>query len=402
MRRTNHIHAVAWRLITLLALGLILFSFSRQALAQSAQGQISHSTSSPPTLATRQPDPNANVPSLKDLASIHIQSSLVQTPVTVIDRSGEFVQNLSESDFRVLDNGVPQQITKFGLAMNPVALVILIQNNKDVAPMLNQVQPLGSLFSGLLVGKQGEAAVICFDDAVQVAQNFTNDPNVLAQTLQHITVDGNKARLNDALARAVMMLAHRPVAERRVIIVFSEGLDRGSETSRAEIIHAATNAEISIYGLQFSRLQALLHNQQDAQPMSPLEQNMALPGPAGRPQTPTSVQTYNNPMNIQALPLISQAGKTARGMIPIKNLLERYANDTGGVTYTHWSANDLQKQLTRIALEVNSQYLLAYVPSTLKETGFHRLKVEVLEPNLKVRARVGYFDLVKAPVTSAH
>lgn len=402
MRRKGKTHVAAWKLIPLLAVALIPATLSRPMFAQGAAAGIRNPDQPPPKLTTRQPDPDANVPSAKDLASIHIQSSLVETPVTVISPSGEFVQNLSESDFLVFDNGVPQQITRFGLAMNPVAVVILIQNNQDVAPMLDQVHSLGSLFSGLLVGKKGEAAVICFDDAVQVAQNFTNDPNVLAQTLQHVKVDGGKARLNDALARALMMLAHRPVDERRVVIVFSEGMDRGSETSRAEIIHAATDAEITIYGLQFSRLQALLHNQQDPQWMTPQEQNMAMPGPAGMPQTPTSVQTYNDPMNIQALPLLSHARDTARGMIPIRNLLETYARDTGGRTYTHWSASDLQKQLTHIALEVNSQYMVAYVPSTLGEAGFHQIKVRVQEPKLRVRTRLGYFDLLNFPGRPTH
>ncbi|MGH9470654.1 MAG: VWA domain-containing protein [Terriglobia bacterium] len=348
--------------------------------------------------AASQKDADVKTPAA--LASIHIQSSLVQAPVTVLDPSGQFVENLSEGDFHVLDNGVPQRIAKFGLAQEPVALVIVVQNNRGVAPLLDQVKPLGVLFSDLLVGHKGEAAVITFDDDVDVAQNFSSSPDVLTHTLQHITSDGSKVRLNDALGRAILMLAKRPTAERRVIIAFCEGLDRGSETTQDEIVHAATNAEIAIYGLQFSRLQAFLHNQQEPQPMSPLVRNMAQPAPQERPQTPTSVQTYNNPMNIQALPLISGAGEAARGALPGKNLIETYAAYTGGTTYTHWKANDLQKQLTRIALEVNSQYVLAYVPSTLRQPGFHRLQVQVSEPKLKVRTRAGYFDLGNAPRTA--
>ncbi|MGH9354743.1 MAG: hypothetical protein ACRD10_01270, partial [Terriglobia bacterium] len=68
---------------------------------------------------------------------------------------------------------------------------------------------------------------------------------------------------------------------------------------------------------------------------------------------------------------------------------------TGGRAYSHWKANELQKQLTQVALEVNSQYILAYVPSTLHEEGFHKLQVQVTQPNLKVRARAGYFYRAK-------
>lgn len=360
------------------------------ALLCLAPGLSAQTKSPAPTRTATQKDPDVKTPAA--LANIHIQSPLVQAPVTVVDPSGQFVDNLSQSDFRVLDNGVPQHIAKFGLAQEPVALVVVVENDRGVAPLLGQVKPLGVLFSDLLVGHKGQAAVITFDDSVDVAQNFSSDPAVLANTLAHVTSDGSKVRLNDALGRAILMLTKRPSAERRVIIALCEGLDRGSETTSAEIIRAATSAEISIYGLQFSRLQAFLHNQQEPEPMSPQVRNMALPAPQERPQTPTSVQTYNNPMGIQALPLISGAGKAARGALPGKNLIETYAAYTGGTTYTHWKAKDLQKQLTRIALEVNSQYVLAYVPSTLKQAGFHQLKIQVTEPKLKVRTRAGYFD----------
>lgn len=368
--------------------GILLTAvFLLPVTAVSAQAQ--QSPAKAPALSSRSADPNAPAPHYPDLASIHVQSTLVEAPVTVIDPSGEFVQNLAENDFRILDNGVPQHIAKFSLAMEPVALVVVVQTNQAVAPLLNQVRPLGSLFSGLLVGKKGEAAVVCFDDTVRVAQDFANDPAKLDQTLHHITAEGNKARLNDALGRAILMLANRPTAERRVIVVFSGGNDKGSETSRQEIVRAATGAGVAIYGLRFSPAQALMNNQAEPNGPNPLANNMALPAPPGKPQTPTAMQTYNSG-TIPGLPLIGGAASALRSLHG-KDLVQAYAAYTGGVAYSHWKKNKLQKQLTRVALEVNSQYMLAYVPSTLHQAGFHRLQIEVLPPRLKVRARAGYF-----------
>lgn len=368
-----------WNSILLVAVVIFLAPFAQ---GQQQPGQT-------PTLKARPADPNAPAPRYPDLASIHVQSTLVQAPVTVVDPSGQFVQSLAKNDFRILDNGVPQHIAKFSLAMEPVALVVVVQTNQAVAPMLDQVQPLGSLFSGLLVGKKGEAALVCFDDTVRVAQDFANDPAKLGQTLHHIKAEGNKARLNDALGRAILMLANRPTAERRVIVVFSEGSDKGSETSRQEIVRAATGAGVAIYGLHFSPTQALLTNQAEPNRPNPLANNLALPAPPGRPQTPTAMQVYNS-APVPGGPVLSGA-RDALGSLFGKNLVEIYAAYTGGVTYSHWKANKLQKQLTRVALEVNSQYMLAYTPNTLKQPGFHRLQIEVLPPRLKVRARAGYF-----------
>ena len=74
-----------------------------------------------------------------------------------------------------------------------------------------------------------------------------------------------------------------------------------------------------------------------------------------------------------------------------KNLLGQYAGYTGGIVYTHWREHAVQDQLQNIALAVNGQYDLAYIPTALNNTGFHSLKITVSEPGLRVRTRAGYF-----------
>lgn len=339
--------------------------------------------------------PTLDAAMLNRLATIHVQSTLVQAPVTVTDASGNYVQTLGPSDFEILDDGVPQHITRFGLATEPVSLVILVQTNQAVEPLLPEVRPLGSVFSGLLLGAQGQVAVLCFDDKVRVAQNFTANPDTLNQTLQHLTVEGSRARLNDGMARAILMLSNRPAKERRVIVVISEGFDRGSETSQAEIIRAATGAGVAVYGLRFEPLEAFLKNKQEPQQPTPADINMAKPGLPGHPHTPDSTQEYSDPPSIDLLPLLSGARDAIRSA-RLKDTVDTYAKYTGGVAYGQWKENAIQNRLQRIALDINSQYMLAYVPSTLKEQGFHRLRITVREPKLRVRARAGYFYKPKA------
>lgn len=327
---------------------------------------------------------------------IHVQSDLVQAPVSVIDRSGNYVQTLSESDFEILDNGVPQHITRFGLAMQPVALVILIQTNDAVEPLLQEVRPLGSVFSNMMVGTKGEIAVLSFAGQTKVLQNFTGDYGTLQKTLQHLEASGTGTRLNDGLARAILMLTERPSKERRVIVVISEGFDRGSETSQAEIVRAATSAGIAIYGLRFEPINLFLKNKPQYAPPNPIDVNMGRPGLPGQPHTPDSTREYSNPVGTgNVLPLISDAINAARSSVRLKNLVDTYSKYTGGVALGDWTKSGFDNHLQRIALDVNSQYMLAYVPSTLNEQGFHRIEITVREPGLKVRTRSGYFYLPK-------
>jgi VWFA-related protein len=316
-------------------------------------------------LLRRQQDAKPQVV-VKSAGAIRVQSSLVVTPVTVVDPAGRFVENLRKTDFRVLDNGVSQQIAQFGLAIEPVTAVLVIQTNEKVGPLLDQVRPLGSVFWGLLLGDYGASAVVGFADHVRVLQDFSSGATALENTLRHIVAGGRKARLNDALAQAVQLLEREPATERRAIIVFCEGFDRGSKTSEAEVLRAATGANVAIYGLRFARAQAPIRHSEE-------EWNSGMGVPS-----------------VNFMPLVELALGLGRAALS-KNVLQQYAVFTGGVAYTHWKKQSLQDQLQAIALEINSQYVLAYAPSTLKEKGFHRIQVEVLPHNLRVRTRAGYF-----------
>ena len=325
----------------------------------------------------------------QETPQIRVQSNLVTTPVTVLDPAGEFVFDLDEKDFRIVDNGVPQRLESFDNEAHPLAALIVIQTNDAVAPLLDQVRGLGPEFSDLMLGPTGQAAVLYFDDTVRVAQDFSSDRDKLGSTLRSVTARGGKARLDDALIHAVALLEKRPKHERRVIIAFSEGFDQGSETTKEEVVRRATSAEVTIYGLAFNPAEALLAKKPQAPPQSPLDTNVTRPLPPGVPPTPSnSEKVYGTP--IPVVPILIATGEIIRSALA-SSLLEYYAGYTGGVFYSHWSKKALGEQLSKIASEINSQYELAYVPDTLSQTGFHRIEVQVQRPGVKVRARAGYF-----------
>lgn len=344
----------------------------------------------PPVFSTpKKTMPAAEVKTTQDAGKIKVQSPLVATPVTALDASGEFVYDLDEEDFQVFDNGAPQKIERFEVSSDPIAAIIVIQTNDAVAPLLDQVRPLASLFSALLLGEKGQAAVIFFDDRVHVAQDFSDSSDQLGQTLHGIAARGGEQRLNDALHRAIALLAKRPKSERRVVVAFSDGFDRGSETKTEEVVKQAANAEVTIYGLGFNPVEELLLQKPQPQPQDPLNTNVTRPLPPGTVPTPTnSENVWGTP--IPGVPIMIGAGEIIRSALA-SSLLEMYAGYTGGVFYSHWSKKALQDQLNRIASEVHSQYELAYIPDDLNQEGFHRIEVRVNRPGVKVRARAGYF-----------
>lgn len=344
----------------------------------------------PPVFSTAKktkPVPEVKMP--EDAGKIKVQSPLVATPVTALDASGEFVYDLEEENFQVFDNGAPQKIERFEVSSDPIAAVIVIQTNDAVAPLLDQVRPLASVFSTLLLGEKGQAAVIFFDDRVRVAQDFSDSTDQLSKTLRGVAARGDQERLNDALHRAIGLLANRPKSERRLVVAFSDGFDRGSESKTEEVVKQAANAEVTIYGLGFNPAEVLLLQKPQPQPEDPLNTNVARPLPPGMPRTPTnSENVWGTP--IPGVPIMVAAGEVIRSALA-SSLLEMYAGYTGGVFYSHWSKRALQDQLNKIASEVHSQYELAYIPDDLNQEGFHRIEVRVNRPGVKVRTRAGYF-----------
>jgi len=321
--------------------------------------------------------------------TIRVQSILVTTPVTVINHNGDFVSDLDEKDFKIFDNGVQQRIQRFEIASEPISMVIVVQTDNSVSSLLYQIRGVGPVFSDLLAGPDGHIAVIGFADKVTLLQDFSSDREQLKGTLGRVDAFGLKAHLNDALMQGLRMLETRPQTERRIIVAFSEGFDRGSENDKDDVVRRATTDEITIYGMHLSRAEAALRQPPEQHPMDPLNANVTRPQPPGTVPTSTNAdKVWGTP--IQGVPILTAAGQTISSTF-LKNTLEYYAGFTGGVYYSHWSKTKLQDQLDLIGDEVHSQYEIAYTPTTLAQNGFHRIEVEVEKPDLRLRARAGYF-----------
>lgn len=350
--------------------------FGSLICALSARPQRAYAASS------RQGQHQQNTPVKSDTHTLHVQSPLVVAPVSVIDASGNFVEDLKKTDFTVLDNGISQSIMRCELNTEPAAAVIVIQANSSVAPLLDAVHPLGPLFSDLLLGPHGQAAVITYADKAYIAQQFSSNPEVLAATLREVSSTGSKARLNDALMSAISMLANRKRPERRIIIAISEGFDRGSAANAAEVIRATSESNIEIYGLRFNLAKTTFEQDE----VDGMFDHTLTPCPAGPPGTPVIACRFR----VNLVPFAVLALQTGVKEMHT-NVLQQYAGYTGGLVYTHLRKRSLDGQLQNIALDLNSQYILTYVPTTLKQAGFHPIQIDVSRPGLQVRTRAGYF-----------
>ena len=116
-----------------------------------------------------------------------VQVSLVNTPVTVRDSKGQMIHDLNPNEFVVTDNGVPQKITHFDIGGDPISLVILLETSSRVSPMLPAMRKTGILFTQTVMGQNGEAAVVTFNDSIDKLQDFTTNTDEIENTIAHIS-----------------------------------------------------------------------------------------------------------------------------------------------------------------------------------------------------------------------
>src|SRR5450631_3409262 len=154
--------------------------------------------------------------------ALHSESNIVLTPTLVMGKSGQIIYGLSAKDFIIEDNGVEQQVH---LDETPdaesISLVVAVQRGGSASLELEQpgkhsenerrkphqaaLGGLGTMVEGFLGDSRSEIAVVTFDSAVDVLQNFTEDVPTVVEKLEGIKGSGNDgAAILDAVSYSLI------------------------------------------------------------------------------------------------------------------------------------------------------------------------------------------------------
>jgi VWFA-related protein len=331
-------------------------------------------------------------------AKVKVQVTLVNTPVTVRNARGEMVHNLEARDFKVTDNGVPQQISHFDLGGDPISMVILIETSSRIESLLPEIRKTGILFTQTVLGPTGEAAIVGFNDSVDKLQDFTTNADLIETTIAHLPPGTSGSKLFDAMAVGVEILSGRPQAttdkpgRRRVLMILSEATDAGSEAKLGEVLRQAQLANVTIYGVGLSTTRAELQSKpKDTRPQITPPGTFPLPPQPGVPQTPTSEE--NRYGNIDLMAAAVWVVQHIHDQVK-DHALEVAATATGGAHLPTFKDRSIEKAIDEIGGELDSQYTISYTPKGADTPGYHEIRVNIVRndaKNLKVRARPGYY-----------
>jgi VWFA-related protein len=334
-----------------------------------------------------QPEPPPPAELQKRAIRSHVTE--VTAPVTVTDpRTGDTVLDLTKTNFHVYDNGAEQKIEHFDLGGDSLSIVLVVETSSHVAAMLPAIRQSGIVFTETVMGQTSEAAVIGYDDTVDVLQNFTTDVDAVQRVINNLPVGSSGMHLYDAMARGIQLLGDQPPAQRRIMVVIGEAQDSGSENKLGHVLRRAQLTNVTIYSLGLSTTAADLR--QPAGQHQPTWQGPpgTYPVPGEQPDTPDAEAAAQGNMDLGALLIwLVKTGKNAVGT----NALEAASKATGGLHVNAMRDKTIQKALDEIGGELHTQYTLGYRPAGDEPSGYHEIKVTVDRPGVTVRTRPGYY-----------
>ncbi len=308
-------------------------SAAQQGASQPAtKSDAAPNTSAKPPAGSGEPDDTLTV--------IRKRVDEVNVVFTVTDKRDHFVKDLTQSDFRVIDDNKPGNIEAFSHETNlPLRVGLLIDASNSVRDRFKFEQEAAIEFLNQIIRPHYDKAfVIGFDTTPEVTQDFTDDAQALSHGVRMLRAGGGTA-MYDAIYFAcrdkLMGVDKGQIASRRAIILLSDGEDNQSRVSRGEALEMALRAEVIIYAIS----------------------------------TNTS-------------------GIKLRG----DKVLEYFADQTGGKAFFPFKIEDVANAFTEIQDELRSQYAISYKPADFLSDGKYR-KIEILAENKKyhVRARKGYY-----------
>jgi VWFA-related protein len=316
--------------------------------------------------------------------------NLVNTPVVVRDATGALITDLTQENFRLFDDGIPQSLDGVEVGGPPLAVALVIETSSRVAALLPVIHHAGLMFTQHIVGETGAAALIGYSDQIETLCDFTNDHGVIEKAISNLQPGTSGAYLYDALSRAINMLRDAPPSRRRVIISLAEAIDTGSEEKLASIVREAQIADITIYSIGLSTARAEVSGPQKQAAPPPLTPpgTYGLPPVPGPAYTPGDEQLRSGNMDLGALV------RHTWSFIVREPALQAAVTATGGLFQATYDDDSIERAIDQISAELYTQYVLSYQSKTTNTRGgFHSMKVMLVgEPKTyKVRSRPAYY-----------
>ena len=284
----------------------------------------------PPATQPGQPSNKQPPPPSSPQAVITVNSNLVDVDATVTDHDGNLVTGLKKENFRLLDDGQPQQISNFGPSDAPITVVILLEYGST---FWNYFAARGAYWAeGFLthLKPQDWVALKTFDLNTHLVQDFTQNKSEVDQDIQQLGFPTfHEAVLFDAIYQTVDQL--RDVKGKKSILVIASGYDTFSKHNLDQIMDRLKESEVTIFSVGMG----------------------------------------------EVLDLYNQGNDLA--YLQAKNQLTTFSRLTGGYAFFPRFEAEMPDVFNTVAEFLRFQYTMGFTPSTRQDGKYHKITVEVVD-----------------------
>jgi VWFA-related protein len=274
----------------------------------------------------------------------------VRLPITVTDKKGQFVSGLTQNDFVILEDKVPQAIETFSDDLSlttPVYIAVLMDTSPSTAGKLKFQQESAMNFIQTVVKPRKDRVLFgTFDDEINLLQDFTDKLDLLDKAVYGVKKMGKQTALYDAVWQFCDEKM-RSVPGRRVLLLVTDGEDTYSRATIRDAIDIAQRTETTIFAIS------------------------------------TKAGFLGSVPGVEAGQVSEKKDRD----------LQTLAEETGGVAFFTGDMLSLERSFTKISKELRAQYLVTYNPTNKSYDGtFRKIDVKLNDGHgdLRVRTKRGY------------
>jgi VWFA-related protein len=282
----------------------------------------------PPT-GQQQPQSAGQPQSQAPQTAISVSSNLVNVDTVVTDFDGNIIQGLQKQNFRILDDGQPQQISNFAPSEAPITITVLMEFSKLMGGYFGyKAKNWAYGFLGHLNQKDW-VAFKTFDLRTNILADFTQNKQEVAQAVAGLYFpDFSEANFFDALLETIGQM--RDVKGKKAILVIATGFDTFSKHTLDQTLKSVKETDVTIFCVGMGE----------------------------------EIDLYGRGSHI--------------GYLQAKNQMNAFAEMTGGYAWFPRFEGEMPDIFNSVATYLRSQYSIAFAPSE-SDGKWHKLKIEALD-----------------------
>jgi len=166
----------------------------------------------------------------------------------VAQRTDSSAKPITSKQLAVYDNGIEQTIRNLTPDPSPARIVLLVDNSLTIRADVEKLERAAREFA-YEIFEGDKLLIVGYDEQAEIVSDWTDDAKSIETSLKLFRKKG-QPHLFDAATAVIDQSLRATPGQKRIIVVISDGLDRGSKTSFERILAELQRLDITVYAVQ--------------------------------------------------------------------------------------------------------------------------------------------------------